>query len=112
LTHIGTVQPVIASAEAAIKDEIDSVGRLAAVASNFPYYKFGFFHSITECSSPFYRYNSMWTRDVQDVIFAILMCGWLGGLGMENKPAEAGKLLTIEEVGGILKSESGLPGQT
>ena len=48
----------------------------------------------------------MWTRDVQDVIFAILMCGWLGGLGMKDEPAKAGKLLTIEEVGEILNSES------
>lgn len=35
----------------------------------------------------------MWSRDVQNVIFAILFCGWLG---------ETGKLLTIEEVGQIL----------
>jgi hypothetical protein len=42
LTHIGTVQLVITSAEAAIKDEIDSVKKLAAVASDFPYYKFVF----------------------------------------------------------------------
>jgi Translin family len=48
----------------------------------------------------------MWTRDVQDVIFAILMCSWLGGLSMKDEPAEAGKLLTIEEVGEILDSES------
>jgi hypothetical protein len=48
----------------------------------------------------------MWTRDVQDVIFAILMCGWMGGLGMRDKPAKAGKLLTIEEVGEILNGES------
>jgi hypothetical protein len=48
----------------------------------------------------------MWTRDVQDVIFAILMCGWLGGLGIKNKPAETGKLLTIEDVGEILNGES------
>jgi hypothetical protein len=34
------------------------------------------------------------------------MCGWLGGLGLKDKPAEAGKLLTIEEVGEILNGES------
>jgi hypothetical protein len=48
----------------------------------------------------------MWTREVQDVIFAILMCGWLGGLSMKDEPAVAGKLLTIEEVGEILDGES------
>jgi hypothetical protein len=49
-----------------------------------------------------HRYNGLWSRDVQNVIFAILMCGWLGGLGTVDKPALAGKLLTIEEVGEIL----------
>jgi len=34
------------------------------------------------------------------------MCGWLGGLGLKDKPAETGKLLTIEEVGEILNGES------
>lgn len=43
------------------------------------------------------RYNGMWSRDVQNVIFAILFCGWLG---------ETGKLLTIEEVGQILNGMS------
>jgi hypothetical protein len=44
----------------------------------------------------------MWTRDVQNVIFVILMCGWLGGMSMNGKATEHGKLLTIEEVGEIL----------
>jgi hypothetical protein len=43
----------------------------------------------------------MWARDVQNVIFAILFCGWLGGMG-SSITAEAGKLLTIEEVGKVL----------
>lgn len=57
-------------------------------------------------SLQFCRYNGMWTRDVQDVVFAILMCGWLGGLGTKDTPAEAGKLFTMEEVGEILNGES------
>ena len=39
MTHICVVQPVIASAEVAIRDEIETVGKLAVVASAFPYYK-------------------------------------------------------------------------
>jgi hypothetical protein len=39
LTHICVVQPVIASAEVAIRDEIETVGKLAVVASACPYYK-------------------------------------------------------------------------
>lgn len=44
----------------------------------------------------------MWTKDIQNVIFAILLCGWLGGMATESKPAEAGRLLTIDEVGDVL----------
>ena len=40
----------------------------------------------------------MWTREVQNVVFAILLCGYLGGMGKTT----SGKLLTIEEVGQIL----------
>ncbi|KAH6683027.1 Translin [Halenospora varia] len=85
-TPAAHLQPVIASAESAIKDEVESINNLAGIASNSPYYK----------------YNNLWTRDVQNVVFAILLCGWLGGMAMPNKPAEPGKLLTIEEVGEIL----------
>ena len=49
-----------------------------------------------------YRYNGMWSKDVQNVIFAILLCGWLGGMNVTGKTPEVGKLLTIEEVGQIL----------
>jgi hypothetical protein len=47
----------------------------------------------------------LWTRDVQNVVFSILFCGWLGGMGGASKPAEPGKLLTIEEVGEILNGK-------
>jgi hypothetical protein len=40
------------------------------------------------------------------VVFSILFCGWLGGMGTVNKSAEPGKLLTIEEVGEILNGTS------
>ncbi|KFX92264.1 hypothetical protein O988_00885 [Pseudogymnoascus sp. VKM F-3808] len=85
-TPTAQLQPVIEAAEAAIRSEVESVGQLSEVASKFPYYK----------------YNAMWTKDVQNVIFAILLCGWLGGMATKSKPAEAGRLLTIEEVGDVL----------
>jgi hypothetical protein len=50
----------------------------------------------------------MWTRDVQNVVFALLFCGWLGGLGSFGVTAEVGKLLTIEEVGQILDGTSSI----
>jgi len=33
------VQPVIEAAENAIKEEIETVGKLSTIASSFPYYK-------------------------------------------------------------------------
>lgn len=47
----------------------------------------------------------MWTKDIQNVIFAILLCGWLGGMATKSKPAEVGRLLTIDEVGDVLNGE-------
>jgi len=85
-TPAAHLQPVFQSAEEAIVEEIASIGKLAEITSNQPYYK----------------YNGMWTRDVQNVIFSILFCGWLGGMGVAGISAESGKLFTIEEVGTIL----------
>lgn len=39
LTDKYTVQSVLTAAEVAIKDEVETVGKLSAVASKFPYYK-------------------------------------------------------------------------
>ncbi|EKD21363.1 uncharacterized protein L3040_000602 [Drepanopeziza brunnea f. sp. 'multigermtubi'] len=84
-TPAANLQPVLEAAETSIKDEIDSISKLAAATA----------------SSPYYKYNGLWTRDVQNVVFSILMCGWLGGMSKDGK-VEPGKLLTIEEVGEIL----------
>ncbi|PBP18347.1 putative recombination hotspot-binding protein (Translin) [Diplocarpon rosae] len=81
-TPAANLKPVLDAAENSIKQEVESISRLASVTSNSPYYK----------------YNGLWTRDVQNAVFSILLCGWLGGLST----AEQGKLLTIEEIGGIL----------
>lgn len=81
----------------------ETISKLGEVGSKYPYYK----------------YNSLWTRDIQNAvcrlsfnhslhyhaqenqIFAIVLCGWLGGF--PNEVAQSGKLLTIEEVGEILE---------
>ncbi|CAJ2502710.1 Uu.00g101040.m01.CDS01 [Anthostomella pinea] len=73
--------------ETGIKPEIESVGELSEFASNYPYYK----------------YNHRWTRSVQNVVSTILLTAWLGGMGTESRPGELGRLLTIEEVGEIVK---------
>ncbi|CAL3972561.1 hypothetical protein PZA11_004350 [Diplocarpon coronariae] len=81
-TPVANLQPVLDAAENSIKEEIDSISKLATVTSGSPYYK----------------YNGLWTRDVQNVVFSILLYGWLGGISTKGE-AEQGKLLTIEEVG-------------
>jgi len=84
-TPAANLGSVLVAAEASIKEEVESINKLAAISSNSPYYK----------------YNGLWTRDVQNVVFSILFCGWLGGMSSYIK-AEQGKLLTIEEIGAIL----------
>lgn len=85
-TPAAHLEPVLKSTEDAIRGEIESIGKLASATAKSPYYK----------------YNGMWTRDVQNVVFAVLFCGWLGGMGTFGVAVEPGKLFTIEEVGKIL----------
>ncbi|KAI1081260.1 Translin [Whalleya microplaca] len=87
-TPSSKLQPLLKQVEdEGIKPEIESVGELAQFTSNYPYYK----------------YNHRWSRSIQSVVTTILLTGWLGGLGTESRPGEIGRLLTIEEVGEILK---------
>ncbi|MCJ1255209.1 hypothetical protein MMC24_003025 [Lignoscripta atroalba] len=88
-THI---QSTIADAEASIAQQTETIVRLAEVASKHPYYK----------------YNGIWTKDIQNACFTILLCGWLGGLSSQDNEGQLGRLLTIEEVGHILKVPTNL----
>lgn len=45
----------------------------------------------------FCRYNSKWTRSVQDAVLTVLLHGWLGGALVPE--GRVGRLLTLEEVG-------------
>lgn len=47
---------------------------------------------------PYYRFNGMWGRQMQDAAYSIVLCGWLGGFSAEAE----GQLLPIEKVGEIL----------
>ncbi|CAD6499523.1 BgTH12-03635 [Blumeria graminis f. sp. triticale] len=85
-TPCAQLKSVIEAAEKSIKLELQSVGTLATIASKSPYYK----------------YNQLWTRDIQNLIFNILFCAWLGGVGREGHEGSPGKLLTIEEIGIIM----------
>ncbi|KAG0635593.1 Translin [Tuber brumale] len=49
---------------------------------------------------PYYKYNGIWSRDIQNVAFLVLFRGWLQ---RSYAPGNAdNSLLTIEEVGGVL----------
>lgn len=72
---------LLSQVEAAIKTEAEDFSQLSEVASKYPYYK----------------YNSKWTRSVQDAVLTVLLHGWLGG---EIVPGgRVGRLLTLEELG-------------
>jgi hypothetical protein len=47
----------------------------------------------------------MWSKDIQNLIFSVLMTGWLGGFATEERPGEVGRLFTVEEVGTIVKGK-------
>ncbi|EGP91235.1 unnamed protein product [Zymoseptoria tritici ST99CH_3D7] len=74
---------VVAAAEANIALETETIQMLSKVASGHPYY----------------RFNYSWSRQMESSCFSILLCGWLGGFGK----GQTGSLLTIEEVGAVMK---------
>ncbi|OAA39458.1 Translin family protein [Metarhizium rileyi] len=83
---------LVEQVENAVKEEIIIVRELNDVASKHPYYK----------------YNSKWARTVQNAIGTTLYCAWLGGFPSESRPAELGRLLTLEEVGDIFSVPTNL----
>ncbi|KAE8149537.1 recombination hotspot-binding protein [Aspergillus avenaceus] len=51
---------------------------------------------------PFYKYNGVWTRELQNLVSSIELCAWLGGFE-EYKSSPSASFLTIEEVGKFLE---------
>lgn len=49
---MGVVHNIIQDAERSLLEQVETISKLAAVASRYPYYK----------------YNSMWTRDIQNAV--------------------------------------------
>ncbi|PNS20949.1 hypothetical protein CAC42_2880 [Sphaceloma murrayae] len=81
-TSAADLQPMLQQAETSLKGQIATITRLNEEASKFPYYK----------------YNFMWSRQMQDTTFSILLLGYLRGY---STPA-GGSLLTIDDVGATL----------
>ncbi|KAK3325607.1 Translin [Apodospora peruviana] len=81
---------LLSQIEDGIKQQVETVGKLATAASKHPYYK----------------YNYKWTRMVQESISTILLCTWLGGsVSTQGKAAEdkaeVGRLLSLDNIGEI-----------
>ncbi|OKL62366.1 hypothetical protein UA08_02270 [Talaromyces atroroseus] len=51
---------------------------------------------------PFYKYNGVWSRELQNLVYYIELCAWLGGLS-EYKTSSKASFLTIEEIGSFLE---------
>ncbi|KAI1967163.1 Translin-1 [Ophidiomyces ophidiicola] len=82
-TSEGKLTPILDDARKEIEAQKEDVARLVSVATTHPFYKF----------------NHIWSRELQNLVFSIELCSWLGGLeGISDKPG----FLTIEEVGKYL----------
>ncbi|OCK75689.1 Translin [Lepidopterella palustris CBS 459.81] len=93
-TLASAIPEVVTAAEGSIENEVETILKLSQAASKLPYYK----------------WNAMWSRQIQDAAFGILFCGWLGGYTPKGSEAKPGRLLTIEEVGEIMKIPVNLKG--
>ncbi|GAB1203472.1 hypothetical protein APSETT445_002107 [Aspergillus pseudonomiae] len=80
-----SVKPVLDEATKEILAQKEQVTRLKALADKHP----------------FYKYNGVWTRELQNLVSSIELCAYLGGLE-EYKSSRAASFLTIEEVGKFL----------
>ncbi|PYH45507.1 translin [Aspergillus saccharolyticus JOP 1030-1] len=84
-TPADQLKPVLDDVTRTILAQRDEVSRLKSVADKHP----------------FYKYNGVWTRELQNLVSSIELCAWLGGL-QEYKSAPSASFLTIEEVGRFL----------
>ncbi|KAI4614489.1 hypothetical protein J4E83_007143 [Alternaria metachromatica] len=86
-TPVSELPDILKAAQEPIGNVIDTVGNLSQAASKMPYYKF----------------NNMWSRQMQGACESALFWGWLGGYKYDGGEVQCGRLLTIEELGEIFK---------
>ncbi|KAI9367975.1 Translin [Aspergillus egyptiacus] len=79
------LNPVLEDATREILAQKEEVSRLKSVADKHP----------------FYKYNGVWSRELQNLVSSIELCAWLGGL-QEYKSSGSASFLTMEEVGKFL----------
>ncbi|KKA27445.1 hypothetical protein TD95_005430, partial [Thielaviopsis punctulata] len=78
---------LLAQAEEGIAKDKENIKELAGLASQQPYYKF----------------NYLWNRTMENVVFSILLTGFLGGAATEGSAGEVGRIVTPEQVSEILQ---------
>ncbi|KAK6332477.1 hypothetical protein TWF730_004145 [Orbilia blumenaviensis] len=74
---------LLASAQPFFDQQRVTLKELDGVASKYPYYK----------------YNGIWTREIQAAAYGIVLAGWLGAFTPEGEERKEGQLMTITEVG-------------
>ncbi|KAJ5384622.1 Translin C-terminal [Penicillium concentricum] len=84
-TPADQLKPVLDDVTKEILAQKQEVARLKAVADQHP----------------FYKYNGLWTRELQNLVASIELCAWLGGL-QEHKGPSSTSFMTIEDVGKFL----------
>ncbi|KAF1921542.1 Translin [Ampelomyces quisqualis] len=85
-TPVGQLPDILDAAKEPIADVFATVGKLSHAASKMPYYKF----------------NNMWSRQMQGAVESLLLWGWLGGYKYQGGGVKCGDLLTIQDLGDIL----------
>ncbi|EEQ30198.1 translin [Microsporum canis CBS 113480] len=78
------ITPILDDATREISAQREDIVKLVTVASKHP----------------FYKYNHLWTRELQNLVFSIEFCSWLGG--MKGIAGENSSFMTIEDVGKFL----------
>lgn len=80
------MKSVLDDAATQILAQKEDVSRLAEIANKHP----------------FYKYNGVWSRELQNLVYYIELCAWLGGLTEYKNASSKSSFLTIEEVGNFL----------
>ncbi|MCJ1450593.1 hypothetical protein MMC28_000926 [Mycoblastus sanguinarius] len=80
------LSPTLSEALDAMGQQRDIIKRLNHAASKHPYYK----------------YNSIWSREMQNSCFAVVLWKWLNDF-LKDPKSSTGSLLTIEDVGMFLE---------
>ncbi|DAA74546.1 TPA_exp: Uncharacterized protein A8136_3304 [Trichophyton benhamiae CBS 112371] len=78
------INPILDDATREISAQREDIVKLVTVASKHP----------------FYKYNHLWSKELQNLVFSIEFCSWLGG--MKGVVSDNTTFMTIEDVGKFL----------